>query len=111
MSFGKMTTFIDIVSTVSIKDSEGFVTKGDNILASVRAYKEDRHGSERWTNMASFSSATTLFRFRKIPDLTVTTEMTIVCEDGRYQILSVEDVRNRGMYVEVLAEEIKPTVR
>ncbi|WP_254055916.1 hypothetical protein [Paenibacillus glucanolyticus] len=47
MSFGKMNTFIDIISTVPIKDEEGFATKGDNILASVLAYKEDRHGSER----------------------------------------------------------------
>lgn len=111
MSFGKMNTFIDIISTVPIKDEEGFVTKRDNILASVRAYKEDRHGSERWTNMASFSTASSLFRFRKIPELKVTNEMIIVCEDGRYQILSAEDVRSRGMYVEVLTEKIKPTVR
>jgi len=106
-----MNTFIDIISTVPIKDEEGFATKGDNILASVLAYKEDRHGSEQWTNMASFSSATSLFRFWKIYGLKVTNEMVIVCDDGRYQILSVEDVRNRGMYVEVLAEKLEPTVR
>lgn len=111
MSYGKMNTFISLLSTVPIKDEEGFVTKGDNILASVRAYKEDRHGSEKWTNMASFSAASSLFRFRKIPGLKVTNEMFIDCEDGRYQILSAEDVRNRGMYVEALAEKLKPTVR
>lgn len=106
-----MNTFIDIISTIPIKDEEGFATKGDNILASVRAYKEDRHGSERWTNMASFSTASSLFRFRKISGLKVTTEMVIVCDDARYQILSVEDVRGRGMYVEVLTEKLEPTVR
>jgi hypothetical protein len=111
MSFGNMNTFIDIISTAPIKDSEGFATTGDNILASVRAYKEDRHGSERWTNMAAFSTATSLFRFRKIPGLKVTTEMVITCDDGRYQILSAEDVRGRGMYVEVLAERLEPSVR
>lgn len=111
MSFGKMNTFIDIISTEPIKDKDGFVAIGDNILASVCAYKEDRHGSERWANRASFSSATSLFRFRKISGLRVTNEMVIVCDDGRYQILSVDDVRNRGMYVEVLAEKIEPTVR
>lgn len=106
-----MNTFIDIISTEPIKDKDGFVAIGDNILASVCAYKEDRHGSERWANRASFSSATSLFRFRKISGLRVTSEMVIVCDDGRYQILSVDDVRNRGMYVEVLAEKIEPTVR
>lgn len=110
MSFGKMNTFINIISTVPIKDAEGFVTKNDRILASLRAYKEDRHGSEKWTNMASFSNASSLFRFRIIPGLSVTTKMVIVCEDGRYQILSVEDVRSRGMYHEVLAEKLEPTV-
>ena len=55
MSFGKMRTFVDIISTNPVKDSEGFAEKGDVILASVRAYKEDRHGSETWANRAAFS--------------------------------------------------------
>ena len=111
MSFGKMNTYIDIINTIPIKDEEGFAKKGDNILASVRAYKEDRHGNEKWMNMALYSTASSLFRFRKISGLKVTTEMVIACEDSRYQILSVEDVRGRGMYVEVLAEKLEPTVR
>ena len=45
MSYGKMNTFIDIITTEPIKDAEGFVTKGDRILASVRAYKETRNTS------------------------------------------------------------------
>ncbi len=78
----------------------------DPVLASVRAYREGRHGSERWANLAAFSEATDLFRFRRIPGLTVTTEMVLVCDDGRFQITSVEDVKGRGMYVEVLAKEV-----
>ena len=54
MSFGKMNTFIDIIESVSVKDSEGFTTKSDNIIASVRAYRECRHGAEKWRNIASF---------------------------------------------------------
>jgi head-tail adaptor len=110
MSFGKMNTFVDIVSTEPVKDSEGFVTKGDTILASVRAYKEERHGSEKWANMAAFSTATALFRFRSIPKLEVTTSMVLVCDDERYSIVSVENVKSRSMYVEVLADKIKATV-
>lgn len=102
-----MNTFIDIISTAPIKDSEGFVIKGDTILATIRAYKEDKHGNERWANMATFSNASSLFRFRKIPELDITTEMIITCFDGRYQILSVENVRGRGMYIEVLAEKLE----
>ena len=111
MSYGKMNAFIDIISTAPIKDSEGFVTKGDTVLDSVRAYREDRHGSEKWTNLATYSTASSIFRFRRNPDLLVTTEMTILCKDERYQILSVEDVRGRGMYIEVLTQVIEPSVR
>lgn len=106
-----MRTFIDLISTQHEKDDEGFVNTGDVILASLRAYKEDRHGNEMWANRAAFSEATSLFRFRKMPNLAVTTSHFIACEDGRYRIHSVEDVKGRGMYVEVLAEKIEPTER
>jgi hypothetical protein len=33
--------------------------------------------------------------------------MLIACEDGRFEITSVEDVKGRGMYIEVLAKEVK----
>jgi head-tail adaptor len=86
------------------KDAEGFAVNTGHILASVRAYKETRHGNEAWKNRAAFSSATCLFRFRKIPNLAVTTAMFIESDGERYNIVSVDDVRSRGMYVEALAE-------
>ena len=109
MSFGKMNGFADIVITKRIKDSEGFTTTADEILASVRVYREGRHGSERWANLAAFSEATDLFRFRSIPGLAVTTDHILVCEDGRFEITSVEDVKGRGMYTEVLAKKVVAT--
>jgi head-tail adaptor len=109
MSFGKMSGFIEIVSTERGKDAEGFAVTGDRTIASVRAYREDRHGTEAWANRAAFSTASAMFRFRKIPDIEVTTAMTIICDNARYNILSVEDVKGRGMYIEVLAERVKPS--
>lgn len=109
MSYGKMNTFIDLIRPIIYTDDEGFKQESDEILASVRAYREGRHGSERWANRAAFTDATELFRFRCIPGVTVTTDMVIVCTDGRYQITSVEDVKGRGMYVEALAKEVKPS--
>ena len=106
MSFGKMNTFIEIITTEPVKDSEGFTNTGDTVLAYVHAYKEDRHGNEKWANMAAFSEASALFRFRKPPSLEVKTDMVVACEDGRYEIVSVEDVRGRGMYIEVLAKKV-----
>lgn len=106
-----MNTQIDIISTAPVKDADGFATQGDHTIASIRAYKEDRHGNERWANMAAFSEATALFRFRKIPGVEITTALLIVCGDGRYRIVSAENVRGRGMYVEVLAEKLEPSMR
>ena len=109
MSFGKMNVRISIAEETVIKDAEGFATKTDNILASIHAYREGRHGSQKWVNRAAFSEATDLFRFRTIPGLTVTTEHVILCNGERYEITSVEDVKGRGMYLEVLAKRIEGT--
>jgi SPP1 family predicted phage head-tail adaptor len=106
MSIEKMNTFIDLITTEVTKDSEGFSTVKDTIIASVRAYKEDRYASEKWANMAAFSEANALFRFRRIPDVEVSTAMVIVCNDGRYKVTSVMDIKNRGMYIEVLAKKV-----
>ena len=105
-SLGRMNVFIDIIEPVIIKDKDGFSRESDKIIASVRAYKEDRHGSTRWVNMASFSESSTLFRFRKIPGINVDTYHIIVCDTGRYKITSTEDVAGRGMYIEVLADKM-----
>lgn len=104
-----MNSFIDIVERVTIKDTEGFKTEVDNIVASVRAYREGRHGNEKWANRASFSEATDLFRFRQIPGLTITTAMIVIHKNSRFEITSVEDVKGRGMYIEVLAKEVVPS--
>ena len=106
MSFGKMNTFIDLVKKeVSV---EGFKSEKEVTQASVRAYREGRHGSERWANMAAFWEATDLFRFRVIPGVSVTTDLALLCDGDRFEITSVEDVKGRGMYLEVMAKVVKP---
>ena len=109
MSFGKMNVRISIAEETIVKDAEGFATKTNTILTSLHAYREGRHGSQKWVNRAAFSEATDLFCFRKIPGLTVTTEHVILCDGERYEITSVEDVKGRGMYLEVLAKKIEAT--
>ena len=104
-----MNGFADIIITKKVKDAEGFTATVDEVLASIRVYREGRHGSQRWANLAAFSQATDLFRFRVIPGLTITTDHVIVCDGGRYEITSVEDVKGRGMYTEVLAKKVVGT--
>ena len=109
MSFGKMNYFADIVISKRVKDSEGFTTTVDEVLASVRVYREGRHGSQRWANLAAFSEATDLFRFRMIPGTTITTDHILYCNGEKFDITSVEDVKGRGMYIEVLAKKVVST--
>ena len=104
-----MNSRITIVKPHYDTDSEGFKTETAEILACVRAYREGRHGSEKWANRATFSEATDLFRIRKIPNLEITAEMQILCGDETFEITSVEDVKGRGMYIEMLAKEVEPS--
>lgn len=106
MSYGRMNRTASIVETQTVQDSEGFASKEDVTLASVRVYREGRHGSERWVNLATFSEATDLFQFRTIPNVTVTTGQHILCDGERFDIISVENVGGRGMYIEVLAKKV-----
>jgi head-tail adaptor len=104
-----MRHFIEIVSKEPNKDSMGFASQGECVLATARAYKESRHGNTAWRNRAAFSTANALFRFRVIPNLVITTAIFIRCSNEMYNILSVENVRERGMYIEVLAEKTEPS--
>lgn len=109
MSFGKMNTQIQITQKRVTLDDEGFQTESDVVVATVRAYREGRHGSEKWANRAAFSEATDLFRFRTIPGVKISTDMRLFCGGTVFEITSVEDVKGRGMYIEALAKEVKPS--
>ena len=109
MSFGLMKALVVIVKPTVTTDEDGFRSTTDEVLATVRAYREGRHGSERWANRAAFTDTTDLFRFRVVPKLTVSTDIALVCGAERFEITSVEDVKGRRMYVEVLARKVAPS--
>ena len=88
-------------------DAEGFNCKAVAVIVEIRVFVEGRHGSERWANLAAFTEATELFRFRRIPKLEITTKHYLICEGKRYDILSVENVKGRNMYTEVLAKRVE----
>lgn len=109
MGLGLMNKPAKLCRLDQVKDSEGFSKETEVILADIRVYIEGRHGSERWANLATFSEATDLFRFRKIPNLNVTSDLYIIFDNHRYNILSVENIRGRGLYLEVLAKKVEST--
>lgn len=106
MSFGKLNTPIQVVLPKGTTDSEGFRITQDTVIANMHAYREGRHGSERWANRALFSEAADLFRFRAIPSTNISTDMVIISSGERFNITSVEDIKGRGMYLEVLAKKV-----
>ena len=44
-----------------------------------------------------------------IPGVTITTDYILYCDGEKFDITSVEDVKGRGMYVEVLAKKVVAT--
>lgn len=59
-------------------------------------------------NRAAFSKATHLFRLRVIPGLDVISGLVVEAGGKRYTVESVEDVRGRGRYLEILAKLVEP---
>ena len=109
MSFGNMNTFIEILENSDSVDHEGFSVNSHRVVAKVRAYREGRHGSKKRASRASFTDATDLFRIRVIPGIELNTDMLIGTDDALFEITSIENVRGRGMYIEILARAVKPS--
>lgn len=109
MNNGQLRSFIEIAKLVIEKDSEGFAKTKYESVAKVRAYHEVRHGSQRWADLAAFSESTDLFRFRRIPEMTVTVSHIILCGGVRYDVTSVDGAVGLGMYIEVLAKRTDMT--
>ena len=106
MSLGRQDHFLQIALPTIEKDNEGFSVQMDKEVARVRAYREGRHGSKKWASRAAFTTATDLFRFRATPSVEITTKMLIIDAGQRLEITSVENVKGRGMYIEVLCKEV-----
>ena len=106
MSIGNLRWFIKIKEIGFTQDSEGFKEKMEEVIAEVRAYREDRKGSQMWANLSAFSKATVMFRFRKIPDITITDKLFIECDGELFNITSVDTVKGRGLYTEVYCEKV-----
>ena len=105
----RLSVHIDIIKPSTATDSEGFSVHGDEIIAYCRAEKDERHGSESQSNMSTFSTAVTRFRFRRIPGVEVTTAHTIRCCGEDYRIISI--LNPRVLFVEAMTEKIEPSKR
>ena len=109
MSYGKMTVPIVISRVYYSKDADGFRTEMKEPVASVRAYFEPKNATEKWENRTVLKEASALFRFRRIPDLRIDASMVIDCIGEQYNIITVENVRQRDMYYEVIGKVVEPS--
>jgi hypothetical protein len=113
---GKMVHWIHIMSKATEKDPSGFdvFVRYDHVM-SIRATMERKKANEFWANIATFSKADTLFRFRKKPGIGIDASMAILIGNldnplvATYNILSVDEIKGAGLYYEVFAELIAPS--
>ena len=103
MSIGDLNTPIQILRLRFGRDRDGFPTESEELVACVRAKAEMRNATEKWNGRAVLRDASAVFTFRRIPHIEITTDMVIVCGADRYNIISVENVRNRNLYTQVVA--------
>ena len=104
MSFGKMTVPVVFYKVRFVKDKDGFTTPCEEPVLFVRAYFEPKNTTEKWTNRAVLKDASALFRFRYVPSVRIDTAMVIDCLGERYNIVSVENPRQKNMYCEVVGK-------
>ena len=107
MSYGKMATPIVINCVRHEKDEDGFARAKEIPIASARAYFETKNSTEKWANSAVLKNATALFRFRYLPEVKLDTSMVIECMGERYNIVSVENIRQKNMYYEVIGKLVE----
>lgn len=110
MSFGKMNKIGYIMRIEKIIDAEGFSHDRMSAIACVRMAVEGRHGTEKWVNLSAFSEATESFKFRYVPHLDITTDMFIRLDGIVYDIVSVENIKGKNRYIEVLAKRSEHSI-
>lgn len=97
-----MTKKIKIFTPSFIKDKDAFSERSLVLIKEVYAYQEDKNTTERWANNTILEDATCMFTFRYIDG--ITNEIIIECENRKYFAISVENVRHKNRYIQVVAK-------
>lgn len=97
-----MRTPARIIEPTYGKDREGFPTYSDTTVADVLCRMEVKNATEKWTLRADLRDANAIITFRAIPGVTVTRFMLVRIGDDLYEITNVENVRGRGMYIQLI---------
>jgi len=110
LRLGKFTGSVTILQKVRTKDAEGFTSQTLNVVSTVRCYHEGREGKLLQANLATFTEATDLFQIAKPADFTLSRAYVLECGGKRYEILSVDPLKGRDLYLQVIAKSIEGAV-
>ena len=104
MALGLMNKKIYISALENTTDQDGFTNQQFKRLKETRAIVEEKYLNEKWSNYAAFADAEILFQLRAIPNFTVELEHYVEYQGLVYNIINVENVKGRNMYIEILAK-------
>ena len=102
MSFGKMNKTITIFAPTYLKDKDAFTTTILTPVVTRRAYVEYKNLTERWANKSILKDAECVITFRFIDG--ITNDCAIKIDEQMFDIISVENVRGKGFYIQVVAK-------
>lgn len=98
------TEYGSLVDVEYFTDSEGFRIKKERLLDTVPISVERKSTTEKWMNSAMLSEASAVVRLR-YPTFCISTKTALLIGEKRYNILSVENVRSRNRWLELVVRE------
>ena len=104
MQAGELRHKITIISVAKTTDSEGIAQETTETVRTCYAAIEHRNPSEKWAHGKIEPDVTDLFTVRYSSD--VTREMRIVYSSKTYEILGVEDIRERHEFLLIQAKVV-----
>jgi SPP1 family predicted phage head-tail adaptor len=96
---GELRTSITLQKRTVTANSGGFPSPGWSTLATVWARWENVHGGEVWQaeTVQAERAATVLIRYRSDVDTTC----AVLLGSDRYQVVSMDNIQQRGEYIEL----------
>ena len=111
LRLGKFTGSLTILQKVRTQDSDGFTSQTENAVAAVPCYHERRDASTRWEHLTTFTEVTDLFQIKRLPDVELSRSYVLESGGDRFEILYIEPIKGRDVFLQILARCVSGTVR
>lgn len=104
MSYGKMNNQITFIQKVKSKDNDGFAVFENKKIGMARAYVQEKNSTEKWANKTILNDASAIFTIRFDKTLKIDRTMMIEFNGDLYEIINIENIRQKNMYVEIIGK-------